>query len=186
MATVNFKRISNSTNIDSVPIQDGNFIVTGDGKSYIDYGTNRIPTNGTLDTTMSDSSTNAVENNVIKEYVDESVNALDYELITSGNWVYKKYNNGYIEMFYKKQQTVSITSAYSGSSEYYYEQSAIAYPLTLTEVYNITTGLQFPDQLARININRYTTSSVSYYLSSSKSLSNLSCTVFLNITGRWK
>ena len=186
MATVNFKRISNSTNIDSVPIQDGNFIVTGDGKSYIDYGTDRVPTNGTLDNAMSDSSTNAVENNVIKEYVDESVNELDYELINSGDWVYKKYNNGYIEMFYKKQQTISITLQYPNASEYYYEQSAISYPITLTELYNITTGLQFQDQLARININRSSLTSVSYYLSSNKTQQNVTCIVFLNITGRWK
>lgn len=70
MAKVNFKRIENSENIDTIDINDGNFIITGDGKSYIDYGTNRIPTNGTLDTEMSDTSRNAVENKVIKDYVD--------------------------------------------------------------------------------------------------------------------
>lgn len=70
MAKVNFKRIENSENIDTININDGNFIITGDGKSYIDYGTNRIPTNGTLDTQMSDTSRNAVENKVIKDYVD--------------------------------------------------------------------------------------------------------------------
>lgn len=186
MATVNFKRISSSANIDSVPIQDGNFIVTGDGKSYIDYGEDRIGTSGTIDNAMSDSSTNAVENNVIKEYVDDSVSALDYELLTSGNWVYKKYNNGYIEMFYKKQQSISITNLYSGATEYYFEQTAISYPIELTELYNITTGLQFQDNLARININRSSLTSVSYYISSNKSQQNVSGIVFLNITGKWK
>lgn len=73
MAKVNFKRIENSANIDSISVEDGNFIVTGDGKSYIDYGTERVPTNGTLDTEMSDTSRNGVENKVIKQYVDESV-----------------------------------------------------------------------------------------------------------------
>ena len=70
MAKVNFKRIENSDNIDTIDINDGNFIVTGDGKSYIDYGTNRIPTSGTPDTEMSDTSRNTVENKVIKDYVD--------------------------------------------------------------------------------------------------------------------
>lgn len=70
MAKVNFKRIENSENINTIDINDGNFIVTGDGKSYIDYGTNRIPTSGTPDTEMSDTSRNTVENKVIKDYVD--------------------------------------------------------------------------------------------------------------------
>lgn len=70
MAKVNFKRIENSENINTIDINDGNFIVTGDGKSYIDYGTDRIPTSGTPDTEMSDTSRNTVENKVIKGYVD--------------------------------------------------------------------------------------------------------------------
>ena len=72
MAKVKFKRINTASQIDNVPIEDGSFIVTGDGKSYIDYGLNRIPTNGTLDTEMSDGSLNGVENKVIKEYVDNT------------------------------------------------------------------------------------------------------------------
>ena len=70
MGKVNFKRIENSENIDTIDVVDGNFIITGDGKSYIDYGTNRIPTSGTPDTEMSDTSRNTVENKVIKGYVD--------------------------------------------------------------------------------------------------------------------
>jgi len=73
MAKVNFKRIEDSSQIDDIAIEDGAFIVTGDGKSYIDYGTNRIPTNGTLDDNMSDVSRNGVENKVIKEYVDTTI-----------------------------------------------------------------------------------------------------------------
>ena len=37
MAKVNFKRIENSENINTIDINDGNFIVTDDSKSYIDY-----------------------------------------------------------------------------------------------------------------------------------------------------
>lgn len=73
MAKVLFKRIEDSANINNIEIEDGSFIVTGDGKTYVDYGEDRIPTSGTPDTEMSDRSTNTVENNVIKEYVDNSV-----------------------------------------------------------------------------------------------------------------
>lgn len=70
MAKVNFKRIEDSSTINDIDIEDGAFIVTGDGKTYIDFGTNRIPTSGTPDSQMSDISRNTVENKVIKEYVD--------------------------------------------------------------------------------------------------------------------
>lgn len=73
MAKVSFKRIESSNNIDNIDIVDGNFIVTGDGKSYIDYGINRTPIGGTPDSEMSDTSRNTVENKVVKEYVDNSI-----------------------------------------------------------------------------------------------------------------
>lgn len=72
MAKVNFKRIEDSSTINDIDIEDGAFIVTGDGKTYIDFGTDRIPTSGTPDSQMSNISRNTVENKVIKEYVDSN------------------------------------------------------------------------------------------------------------------
>lgn len=72
MAKVTFKRIENSSDIDNVDIEDGAFIVTGDGRSYIDYNGKRVSTNGTPDIQMSDTSTNSVQNKTIKEYIDNS------------------------------------------------------------------------------------------------------------------
>lgn len=73
MANVLFKRVEDSSQLDNIPVVDGSFYVTGDGKTFIDYGEERLPVGGTPDTEMSDRSTNAVENNVIKRYVDENV-----------------------------------------------------------------------------------------------------------------
>lgn len=102
MAKVNFKRIEDSSQIDDVAIEDGSFIVTGDGKSYIDYGENRVPTSGTPDSAMSDSSTNTVENKVIKEYVDDTVtdaiDSLQLNLVENGDAIKTgRLVNGYVE-----------------------------------------------------------------------------------------
>ena len=70
MAKVQFKRVESVNDLDSIPIEDGNFIVTGDGKTYVDYGTTRKGIGGTPDNEMSDTSMNSVENKVVKEYVD--------------------------------------------------------------------------------------------------------------------
>ena len=46
MAKVMFKRIEDSADIDDTPIVDGQFIVTKDGKIYIDYGETRSEISG--------------------------------------------------------------------------------------------------------------------------------------------
>lgn len=71
MAKVQFKRVENVDDLDSIPVEDGNFVVTGDGKTYVDYGNERKGIGGTPDNEMSDFSTNSVENKVIKKYIDD-------------------------------------------------------------------------------------------------------------------
>lgn len=70
MAKVQFKRVESVNDLDSIPIEDGNLIITGDGKTYVDYGIERKGIGGTPDNKMSDTSTNSVENKVVKDYVD--------------------------------------------------------------------------------------------------------------------
>ena len=42
MAKVQFKRIEDSSNIDNIPVVDGQLIYTKDGKHYTDYGQERV------------------------------------------------------------------------------------------------------------------------------------------------
>lgn len=70
MAKVNFIRRKTNEEVDDIPIADGNFIVTGEGKAFVDYDNERHGLGGTPDTEMNDNSTNTVENKVIKKYVD--------------------------------------------------------------------------------------------------------------------
>lgn len=117
MAKVNFKRIEDSSTIDNVDIEDGAFIVTGDGKTYVDFGTDRIPTSGTPDSQMSDVSRNTVENKVIKEYVDtldDRLSTFEYNLATNGEAVKtgRKIDNKYE---YVKRISTSISTGTSKS-----------------------------------------------------------------------
>lgn len=79
MAKVNFIRRHTNVEVDEEPIVDGNFIVTGDGGVFIDYGTERIAIGGSIivDSTMSDTSTNPVQNKVVKEYTDGKVKTIN-------------------------------------------------------------------------------------------------------------
>lgn len=73
MAKVNFKRVQSVNDLSNLDIVDGNLIVTGDGKTYIDYGNERKGIGGTPDLEMSDTSTNSVQNKVVKEYIDNFI-----------------------------------------------------------------------------------------------------------------
>lgn len=117
MAKVNFKRIEDSSMIDDIDVDDGAFIVTGDGKTYVDFGTDRIPTSGTPDSQMSDVSRNTVENKVIKEYVDaldDRLSTFEYNLATNGEAVKtgRKIDNKYE---YIKRISTSIGTGVSKS-----------------------------------------------------------------------
>lgn len=105
MAKVLFKRIEDSANINNIEIEDGSFIVTGDGKTYVDYGEDRIPTSSTPDTEMSDRSRNTVENNVIKDYVDTNIQDIysTNEIKTHKVWIDNK-------PIYRKVYSVSSKS----------------------------------------------------------------------------
>lgn len=83
MAKVLFKRYESNIEAEESQIIDGQFIVTKEGKTFVDYGSDRIPVGGTLDDEMSDSSTNGVENKVIKQYVDKKID--DKTMVLSGD-----------------------------------------------------------------------------------------------------
>jgi len=187
MGKVNFKRIESSSNIDNINIVDGNFIVTGDGKTFVDYGTNRIPTSGTPDSEMSDTSRNTVENNIVKKYVDDSVGTVSYELITSGNWKYKKYDNGLIEMYYRAVISPNINTQYIDSVPVYYSAvEGVNFPITLTNVYTVAPCIQAEARLWSIHINKYTNSYITYFLSDYQVNSGINATLNFIIIGTWK
>ena len=123
MAKVNFKRIPDSGLIDNVPIEDGSIIITRDGKTYVDFENNRIPVCGTPDDTMSDKSTNTVQNNTIKEYVDSNNKKLSdelrYNLVPNADPVKtgRKINNK--DEYVKRIETTLNNSTQIGSNRRY-------------------------------------------------------------------
>ena len=90
MPKVEFKRVQTDEEVENIDIKDGQLIYTGTGKTFMDYGNERIPTGSgggsvDVDTEMSDTSENAVQNKVIKEYVDDQVSSIPEEVIISNS-----------------------------------------------------------------------------------------------------
>lgn len=201
MAKVRFKRINTASQIDNVPIQDGSFIVTGDGKSYIDYGLNRVPTNGTLDSEMSDDSLNGVENKVIKAYVDnvqDNVDSLDdaygfedSDISTTGtysaNWKVRKWNNGFCEMWGKASWSVNISQSY-GYSIYALIQN-VPLPITLTtNLIGVQINPLASSQIYYTTLQSYGTSKFSFFVAKPDTAQSGTQTIGFEfyIRGTWK
>lgn len=116
MAKIMFRRTLTDSDVSKIPIEDGNFIVSGSGTTYIDYGDDRIPVGGTADNEVSDISGNSIQNKVIKKYVDdkfEEVNkklsplnefSLDEQIV--GTWI-----NG--KPLYRKVYQLSNSNSFS-------------------------------------------------------------------------
>ena len=132
MGKVLFKRIEDSGNINNIEIEDGSFIVTGDGKIYVDYGEDRIPTSGTPDTEMSDRSRNTVENNVIKNYVDTKCQSNGKILWTNPNP-----SSSFIG------QTITLSSSDYDVLEIYSTQTKSNTRLQVTKVIKGYDGVMF-------------------------------------------
>lgn len=116
MAKVDFKRVSTNAEVDNIEIKDGQFIVTGEGKSFVDFGSQRKSIAGTPDTTMSDTSTNSVENKVIKEYVDNKINNLKKVVWTNPNPNSNMPNNTIINLLSDDYDILEIFYKYTTSN----------------------------------------------------------------------
>ena len=105
MAQVKFKRIESSTDINNIPIIDGQITYTKDGKTYLDYETERVVVNGTPETVISGTSTNAVANSTVKNYVDSSIETVS-NMIHNGTILWT--NNNPTSSF--ATQTITLSS----------------------------------------------------------------------------
>ena len=93
MPKVEFKRVETDEEVENINIKDGQLIYSKTGKTYMDDGNERIPTGSggssvDVDTEMSDSSENAVQNKVIKEYVDDQIEIGDTEPTSENNKIW--------------------------------------------------------------------------------------------------
>lgn len=118
MAKVSFKRIENSLDIGNVPIVDGQITYTKDGKTYLDYEGQRVVVNGTPDTTMSDTSTNAIANSTVKNYVDTKINDVNSNMPDGGKILWANPNPTYSFA----SQTITLNSDDYDLLEIYYNQ----------------------------------------------------------------
>lgn len=188
MAKVSFKRINNSSDLSSLTVSDGSFIVTGDGKSYVDFGNKRVPIGGTPDHDVSTSSTNAVANNAITNYVNEQLDSMQEDIgfttEQKGNWFIKKYNDGLMEMYYEESMNISLDSGYGSA---WWTAKVFNYPETLVDIINVQSNALCVGHLIGTNphIVAYTHCELFIY-DFWQHLQNQPMTIYITIIGHWK
>lgn len=86
MAKVNFIRRHTDVEVDEEPIVDGNFIVTGDGNIYIDYGLERIKIIGGVVAEVVNTQTESDTDVYSCNYIN-NLNAYSTEEKRVGTWI---------------------------------------------------------------------------------------------------
>lgn len=183
MAKVNFIRKHTKAEVNDEPIVDGNFIVTGDGGTFIDYGEERVPINGTIvvKNEETESDTDVYSCNYINGIIESGSNS-------NGNWT--KFADG--TMICTRTITVTIDCTNSWGSLYYgqnndkfnFAQSFIEPPI-LNLQYTTNEAISFipivysgivvdNDGFKRIEIAR------------PNSVTNISVKVYFIAIGKWK
>lgn len=193
MAKVNFKRVTTDNDVSKIPIEDGNFIVTKQGKTYVDFDSSRIPTSGTPDIEMSDTSTNTVENKVIKKYVDNNIQIIrescDFTIETDGNWTIKKYENGYCEMYHNFLGTFNINGEYLPSLVRWAQTPTYQYPIPLTKLISANASVGGAGHLIGCNFSGSGIPLTGYSLyiyDFTQILNNYNVRIYTRICGMWK
>jgi hypothetical protein len=86
---------------------------------------------------------NGLMSNLDKSKLDEIHN---YSISNSGDWVIKEYDDGYVDMYYKKTKNVSVTTAY-GTGGYWGSFADPLLPIQLSDIYSINISIQNPQHL---------------------------------------
>lgn len=121
----------------------------------------------------------------INEVKDNS----NYEIITSGEWTYKKYNNGLIEMWHKHVGSYSSSDQYAGSPVRWITTEIFSFPVTLTEMISINSTLGSQGRLMGCNIPGSGSSLTQYQLyiyDYGQYFLNQSVAIYTTVIGKWK
>ena len=173
MAKVDFLRVETDEDVENIDIKDGQLIYSKSGKTFMDFDDERIPTGaGEMDSQMSDSSENAVQNKVIKNYVDEKKSEMktyvdDINEFSTEEHVVGTFIDG--KPLYSKWYTAEISSGITfeellsiGSSSLYYPKIWVnnwftTYTYSSSNyIYTYTHGPYYADSSNKQYINVYT------------------------------
>lgn len=122
--------------------------------------------------------------------IDESLADGIVEIGTEGNWQYRKWRSGFVELYYNDTFSFATTDLTKSGSIYYATGITYAYPSFVTQpkVSSITscgTALA-ADGYSVATINCITNGQISYHLITGTNANALKGTINIHAIGRWK
>ena len=122
--------------------------------------------------------------------IDESLADGIIEIGTEGNWLYRKWRSGFVELYYNDTFSFATTDLTKSGSIYYATGITYAYPSFVTQpkISSITscgTALA-ADGYSVATINCITNRQISYHLITGTNSNALKGTINIHAIGRWK
>lgn len=122
--------------------------------------------------------------------IDESLADGIVEIGTEGNWMYRKWRSGFVELYYDSTFSFETSDLTKSGSIYYATGITYAYPSFVTQpkVSSITscgTALA-ADGYSVATVNQITNRQISYHLITGTNANSLKGTISINMIGRWK
>ena len=121
--------------------------------------------------------------------IDDSLADSIVEIGTEGNWQYRKWRSGFVELYYNDTFSFATTDLTKSGSIYYATGITYAYPSFVTQpkVSSITscgTALA-ADGYSVATINCITNGQISYHLITGTNANALKGTINIHVIGRW-
>ena len=121
--------------------------------------------------------------------IDESLADGIIEIGTEGNWLYRKWRSGFVELYYNDTFSFATTDLTKSGSIYYATGITYAYPSFVTQpkISSITscgTALA-ADGYSVATINCITNRQISYHLITGTNANALKGTINIHAIGRW-
>lgn len=121
--------------------------------------------------------------------IDESLADGIVEIGTEGNWQYRKWRSGFVELYYNETFSFATTDLTKSGSIYYATGITYAYPSFVTQpkVSSITScGTTLAaDGYSVATVNCITNGQISYHLITGTNANALKGTINIHAIGRW-
>lgn len=121
--------------------------------------------------------------------IDQLAEQTNYVIEKKGDYVYKKYDNGLVEIYQLSDAKIDLDTKYQGTT-LYYGYISFALPEALTALYSINASVADTNETALLGCNYRTWPNLTGYklfvYDYGYSRSNKSITIYTHIVGKWK
>lgn len=121
--------------------------------------------------------------------IDQLAEQTNYVIEKKGDYVYKKYDNGLVEIYQLSDAKIDLVTNYVGTT-LYYGRINFTLPEALTALYSINVSVADTNETALLGCNYRTWPNLTGYklfvYDYGYSRSNKSITIYTHIVGKWK